>query len=129
MDNAARTSNLKSIYNTVDWIDFGLVFAVIFYYGRLMNTYGNLMDTFQFEQLSGVEFDYMYFLNLAIENATATGIVLLLASLAVCTTFIVLTVMMRRRREIGIIRAAGRIIWNMIWIPLDIYVLCRILFF
>ena len=122
MENTTRTSNLKSIYNTVDWIDFGLVFAVIFYYGRLMN---NL----EFEFPYSMEFDYMYFFNLAIENATNLGIVLLLASLAVCTTFIVLTVMMRRRREIGIFRTAGRIIWNVIWIPLDVYALILILAF
>ena len=74
MINETRTSNLKSIYNAVDWIDFGLVFAVIFYYGRLMSS-------LEFEFPDSMEFDYMYFFNLAIENATNLGIVLLLASL------------------------------------------------
>ena len=68
------------------------------------------------------------FINLVIENANSTGIALLLASLAVCVTFVVLTIKMLKTRQVSIPRAIGRIIWNSIWIPLDVYVLFMIFF-
>ena len=120
MENTVKGQELKQIYNIVDWIDFGLVFAVIVYYTRLVN---NLQDGL----LVGTQFDFAQFMTLAIENANFIGIALLAASLAVCVTFICLTIKMWRRRDIGIVRATARIIWNMIWIPLDVYVLCMIL--
>ena len=121
MDNTTESTNLKQIYNLVDWIDFGLVIAVVIYYGRLVN---NLQVDFT----TALELDYAVFVDLIVENAGSAGIALLAASLAVCTTFICLTIMMRKKREIGIARATARIIWNLIWIPLDCYFLFMILF-
>ena len=37
MDNTSESINLKQIYNIVDWIDLGLVIAIIIYYSRLIN--------------------------------------------------------------------------------------------
>ena len=122
MENTTEPDNLRKIYNIVDWIDLGLVGAIILYYGRLVNS-------LQYELPTGIELDYAQFFNLAIENANLIGIGLLVASLAVCITFIYLTVKMRRKRQIGVARATVRIIWNGIWIPLDIYALCMILLF
>ena len=121
MDNTTQSSSLKKIYNMVDWIDFGLVIAVVIYYGRLFNIVTDDMI------IIWPDFDFTYFVNLIVENAGSVGIALLAASLAVCTTFICLTVMMRKKREIGIARATARIIWNLIWIPLDCYFLFMIL--
>jgi len=121
MENTTESNHLQQIYNIVDWIDFGLVFAVIFYYGRLINSV-------QYQLPAGVVLDYAQIISLAVEHANLMGIALLVASLAVCIIFICLTVKMRRKRQIGIIRAAGRIIWNGIWIPLDAYFLFMILF-
>lgn len=128
MDNSTDQINLKQLYNIVDWIDVGLVIAVILYYGNLTRGLQQelVYDLMNGDLMSSAAFDYTQFLTLIIENAKPTGIALLVASLLVCTSFIVLTVMMRKRGEIGIIRAAGRIIWNMIWMPLDLYILFQI---
>ena len=103
----AKQYSLKQIYNIVDWIDLGLVIAIIAYYSR--------MDHTQLFNLSG-------------EHATPIGILLLLASLAICITFILLTIKMRKRQEVSLARAVLRIIWNGIWIPLDLYFLFTLLF-
>ena len=116
-----QQGNLKQIYNIVDWIDLGLVAIIIFYYGRLV-------QSLQYQLPDGVELDYAQIVNLSTNNASPIGIALLVASLAICGIFIYLTVKMRMRREIGIIRATGRLIWNGIWIPLDLYFLYLILF-
>ena len=83
MENTAESSNLKQLYNIVDWIDFGLVFAVVFYYGRLVN---NLIYDLQ----NGVVLGYREIINLSVEYATLTSIALLVASMAVCITFVFL---------------------------------------
>ena len=119
MESTTPQYNLKKIYNIVDWIDFGLVFAIIAYYGSLMS---------RLPMQDITELDYWQIVILAIEHATLTGIALLLASLAVCVTFICLTIKMRKRRQIGIIRTIARLIWNGIWIPLDVFFLYMILF-
>ena len=122
MDNTSESINLKQVYNIVDWIDLGLVIAIIIYYSRLIS---DLL----YNHPGGIELNYIQFINLAIENANIIGVLLVAASLIVCITFICLTVKMRKRREVGIVRATVRIIWNGIWIPLDVYVLSLILFF
>ena len=122
MESTTEPVSLKQIYNIVDWIDVGLVIAIIIYYSRLMNSV-------LYDLPDGIELNYMQFMNLAIENANIIGILLVAASLIVCITFVCLTVKMRKRREVGIVRATVRIIWNGIWIPLDVYVLSLILFF
>jgi len=121
MNREPEQINLKKIYNIVDWIDVGLVIAIIAYYS-------NLMSNLQHELTDITEWNYAQFLSLSIEHATLTGIALLLASLAICVVFICLTVKMRAKRQIGIVRATARIIWNGIWIPLDAYFLFMILF-
>ena len=108
--------SLKQIYNIVDWIDLGLVAAIIFYYARLFNR-----DT----SSTGIDWQVIF---QGTENTSLFGILLLLASLAVCITFIYLTVKMRKRQEVSAARATARIVWNAIWIPLDCYFLFMILF-
>ncbi|MCL2531762.1 MAG: hypothetical protein FWE40_06365 [Oscillospiraceae bacterium] len=111
--------DLKKIYNIIDWIDLGLVGAIIWYYSRLFSRI----------DLSGMtEFDYTAFMRLSVENVTPLGVILLLVSLAVCVTFIVLTVKMRRAGQISATRAVLRMAWNLIWIPLDLYYLFLIFF-
>ncbi|MCL2445777.1 MAG: hypothetical protein FWD06_03295 [Oscillospiraceae bacterium] len=115
----SRDIDLKKIYNIIDWIDFGLVGAIILYYSRL----------FSRADLSAItEFDYSTYMRLMVDNATALGVVLLLASLAVCVVFIVLTINMRRARQISATRAVLRMGWNIIWIPFDLYFLFLIFF-
>ena len=114
MENTTEQSNLKKLYNTVDWIDFGLVIAIILYYSR-------------YELPDITEFDLAQIVNLAIENASLISVGLLLASLVIATTLICFTIKMRRLRLIGVARATARLIWNGIWIPLDIYFLYMIL--
>ena len=101
-----ESTNLKQLYNIVDWIDLGLVIAIVAYYSRS---------------------DLTQLLDLSSANATPIGILLLLASLAICVTFILLTIKMRKRQEVSLARATARIIWNTIWIPLDLYFLYTLL--
>lgn len=122
MKHPTESDNLKKIYNIVDWIDLGLVVAIIIYYTRLINSA-------QHELSAEMELDYAQIMNLVTENVNLMGILLLVVSLAVCITFIYLTIKMRKRRQIGVVRTIARIVWNGIWIPLDIYFLCMILFF
>ena len=111
MHSTTEPQNYKQLYNMVDWLDFGLVIAIVIYYSRLASNVG-------LEQI----FD------LSAEHASPIGIALLLASLAIAITFIYLTVKMRKLRQVSIARATVRIIWNAIWIPLDAYFLYMILF-
>ena len=112
----AERERLRRIYNVVDWIDLGLVAVIIIYYSRL---FGRLQD----ELANGMTF------NLLIENTTLVGIAILLASLAISIVFICLTVMMRRKRHIGTVRAGIRFAWNGVWILLDSMSLLMILAF
>jgi len=121
MTNTAEQGHLKRLYNIVDWIDLGLVGLIIFYYARLMSQ-------LQPDLPAALDMDYGQILRFLAEHATLTGVALLVASLAVCVTFIYLTIRMRRTRQIGIVRAAARIIWNGMWIPLDLYFLFLIFF-
>jgi len=121
MENKTEQDKLKRIYNIVDWIDLGLVVAVILYYMRLMNR-------LQYNFPAGEGFDYSQIINLIVENTNLIGIALLVASLAICIVFICLTVKMRKARQIGIVRTTARLIWNGIWIPFDLYFLFMILF-
>ena len=111
MQSTTEPKNYKQLYNLVDWLDFGLVIAIVIYYGRLANNYG-------FEQM----FD------LSAEHTSLIGVALLLASLAIAITFIYLTIKMRKLRQISAARAVARIVWNGIWIPLDVLFLFMILF-
>ena len=119
--DTAEGEKLKQIYNLIDWIDFGLIGAIILYYGRLIHR-------LQYELPAIFEGGYERIILLSIEHASYVSIALLMASLAVCTIFICLTIKMRARRDIGAARAVGRIIWNGIWIPLEAYLLFMILF-
>ena len=118
--NTTEQENFKQIYNIVDWIDLGLVGVIIFYYGRLISS---LLD----ELPDVIEFDYELYLNLIIENANFTGIALVVASLIICLVFIYLTVKMRKKRYIGIVRTTARMIWNGFWLLLDVSFLFMIL--
>ena len=120
MENSTEEENLKRLYNTLDWIDLGLIGVIIFYYMRLWNR-------LQYDQLS--ELDFVEVTNLVIENTTLWGIVLLLVSLAVTTAFIYLTVKMRRKRLISGVRAGVRLIWNGTFFLIDIYALLLIFIF
>jgi len=117
MEHEPQQRNWRQIYNFVDWIDLGLVAAIIFYYSRLM---GGL------ELSTGM--DYTHFFSMSVANATPIGILLLLASLTIAIVFIYLTIKMRKLRLISAARATVRMIWNGIWIPLDVFFLLMILF-
>ncbi|MCL2212314.1 MAG: hypothetical protein FWB93_00570 [Oscillospiraceae bacterium] len=116
-----QSPNLKTIYNIVDWIDFGFVFLTIFYYGRMISDFASGLPY-------GVELNHEIIVDLINTNPSAVGIMLLFASLALCTTFIFLTVKIRARQEIGAVRAVGRLVWNGIWIVFDLLFLVTILF-
>ena len=83
--------DLKKLFNTVDWIDFGLVFAVIGYMAT--GLYG---------------------------NTPLLGIVLCLASLGACISAILISRVLRKKGAITKTRMRVRyVVWG-IWIPLDI---------
>lgn len=106
MKEIIKPENLKQIYNIVDWVDLGLVIAIIWYYSRQ-----------DLSQLLSFNHQVSFF-----------GIFLLLASLVISITFVYLTIRMRKHRQIGPVRAIARLIWNGIWIPLDLFFLITILF-
>jgi len=107
MKEMIKPENLKHLYNIVDWLDLGLVIAIIWYYSR--------QDLSQL-----LSFDY---------QASFFGIFLLLASLAISITFVYLTVKMRKHGQVSKIRAIARLIWNGIWIPLDLFFLFSLFIF
>jgi len=124
MENIAEHENLKKIYNTVDWIDLGLVGVFIFYYSRWGANLELPNDT-AWNQL-----DYAQFRDLVMDNIAVTGIILLLISLAVCITLIYLTIKMRRLRVIGAVRAIARLFFNGFFLLLDVsFLLMLIIFF
>ena len=120
MENKTEQENLKRIYNTLDWIDLGLVGVLIFYYIRL----GSRLEL-NFLELE--ELGYGQFINLLVENTNAIGILLLLISLAVAIAFVFLTVKMRRARAIGVIRTGVRLVWNGFFILMDVSFLLMVL--
>jgi len=122
MENKTEQYKLQQIYNVVDWLDLGLVVAIILYYVRLVNR-------LQYNFLATETLDYSKIINLIRENTNLTGIVLLVASLIICVVFICLTIKMRKTRQIGVVRTTARLIWNGIWIPFDLYFLVMVLFF
>ena len=122
MENNIEEENFKRLYNTLDWIDLGLIGVICFYYIRLWNR-------LEFDLLNAEELDFVEVINLVIENTNLVGIVLLLVSLAVTITFIYLTVKMRRKRFISGIRAGVRLIWNGTFLLIDIYALLLIFIF
>lgn len=115
MTQSTPKYDLKAIYTVIDWLDLGLVGALIWYYSRLFRS-------FDPSAMAG-GFNYAAFMQHSVQNTTALGIFLLLASLAICTVFIVLTVKMRRARQISSARAAVRMAWNFVWIPFDLFYL------
>ncbi|MCL2195029.1 MAG: hypothetical protein FWB76_03670 [Oscillospiraceae bacterium] len=108
------TNQLKTVYNIIDWVDLGLVGLIIWYYSRLFGGLDVSLIT---------EFDFSTYTRMMVDNATALGVVLLLASLAICAVFIYLTIHMRRARQISAARTVVRLAWNLIWIPFDLYFL------
>lgn len=86
-----ETKDLLSLYNTIDWIDFGLVIAII-----------------------------AYFTSGSYANSPLIGLALTLVSLGVSLSAIVVSNALRKRMAISSLRLIIRyIVWG-IWIPIDL---------
>jgi len=111
-------SNLLWLYNIIDWIDFGLVFAIIFYVGRTFRAVG---------------FPFEYLIENIAQNAglifiefppSVVGLLLCVASLVVSISAIIVSRLIHRSgAHRSRLRLIGRYIMWGIWIPIDIYFL------
>jgi hypothetical protein len=122
MTQAKEKSTLEYIYNGLDWLDLGLAAAIIFYYSRLIMG----LPSYVTEELIS---NPAQFINIAVENAGAIGIALVVASLFICTAFVLLSLELRRRKEASGVRTLGRLIWNGAWILMDVSFLVVIILF
>jgi len=111
-------SELLVLYNIIDWVDFGLVFAIIFYVGYAMQgtdfAYGftNIFDT------GSVSWsDFMFAL-----PPSVIGLLLCVASLVVSASAIIVSrLIYKKGAHRSRIRLISRyIVWG-IWIPIDLY--------
>jgi len=95
-------SDLLALYNVIDWIDFALVFAIIFYVSNAMREVESIFDL----------------------PPSVIGLLLTVASLAVSIAAIIVARLIHKK---GAHRSRVRLIvrylvWG-IWIPIDLYFL------
>jgi len=103
---ASVTSGLLTLYNVIDWIDFGLVIAIILYVGNAAQG----IDSASFA-------DSMFEL-----PPSVVGLLLCVVSLVVSVSAVIVSRMIYKQgANRSMLRLIGRyIIWG-IWIPVDIY--------
>jgi len=95
-------SELLQLYNIIDWIDFGLVFAIIFYVSRAARDAESIFEL----------------------PPSMTGLLLCVASLGVSVCAIIVSRLIHKK---GVNKSRIRlivryIVWG-IWIPVDLYFL------
>lgn len=102
MKDESIKSELLALYNIIDWIDFALVFAIIFYVSSAMREAESLIDF----------------------PPSVIGLLLCLASLVVSVSAIIVSRLIHKKgANKSRVRLIGRyIIWG-IWIPVDLYFL------
>jgi len=108
-------SELLTLYNIIDWVDFGLVFAIIFYVSRTFSDMGFTMD-YLINTSRDVGFIFYDF------PPSVLGLLLCVASLIVSVSAIIVSRLIHKTgAHRSRLRLIGRyIIWG-IWIPVDIY--------
>jgi len=106
----------------VSRMDLAVIIATILYYVRVVNTLGA-------ELVTGAGFDYAQFMRTLAANTGLLGIALLVFSLITFIAIICFAVKKRMKGQIGLGKASGVIIWNLLWIVGDFYLLAMALFF
>ncbi|MCL2571610.1 MAG: hypothetical protein FWE11_04325 [Defluviitaleaceae bacterium] len=110
----AEKSRLLSLYNIIDWIDFGLIFAIIAYSAVSFQELGEGLELFESGWL-------VYLLDFP---PSVIGLLLCLASLVVSVSAIATAIMIQRKgANKSKLRLFSRfIVWG-VWIPVDIYLI------
>ncbi|MCL2361434.1 MAG: hypothetical protein FWC73_06445 [Defluviitaleaceae bacterium] len=119
-------SDLLQLYNIIDWIDFGLVFAIIFYVG---NAFRDTAFTYAFRDT-----DFVFYsigdlvqssgVNIFDLPPSMLGLLLCVASLVVSISAIIVSRLIHKTgAHRSRVRLIGRYIMWGIWIPIDIYFL------
>jgi len=102
-------------------MDLIIIIATILYYVRVANTLGA-------ELISGAGFDYAQFMRTLAVNTGLLGIALLVFSLITFIAIIYFAVKKRMNQQLGLGKATAIIIWNLLWIVGDLYLLSMALF-
>ena len=128
MDNDAKAiekeeivkSELLELYNIIDWIDFGLVIAIIFYVGNAAREAG---FTLEYITNAAQEAEYIFF-NIFNLPPSIVGLLLCVASLIVSVGAIIVSRLIHKKgANKSRVRLIVRyIVWG-IWIPVDLYFL------
>jgi len=111
----ARRSRLLAIYNIIDWLDFALIFLIVAYYTNASQATFAMLDMANANNLIEALLTF---------TPSATGLLLCLASLAVCVSAIIVAIMIQRSgANKSWLRLIVRfIIWG-VWIPMDLYLI------
>jgi len=108
-------SDLLALYNIIDWIDFGLVFAIIFYVSRALRDIGFTFDSMISQNAGFIFYDL---------PPSIVGLLLCVASLIVSISAIIVSRLIHKTgAHRSRVRLIGRYIMWGIWIPVDIYFL------
>ena len=98
-----KARDLHELYNTLDWIDVGLVIAIVL----------------RFSVLSGFHTPDLGPLNVLLSANPLVDVLLGVVSILICWTAFVVSGMLRKLGEISKLRYFVRLFWWPIWIPVD----------
>ena len=113
-------SDLLTLYNIIDWIDFGLVFAIIFYVANAARDAGSGLQNIFYPGNGAIETEQI--LNVFSLPPSVIGLLLCVASLAVSVSAIIVSRLIHKKgANKSRLRLIVRyIVWG-VWIPIDLY--------
>ena len=113
-------SELLELYNVIEWLDFGLVIAIILYVGNAARSAGFTLD---YVVSAAQTADFVFF-NIFNLPPSIIGLLLCVASLIVSVGAIIVSRLIHKKgANKSRVRLIVRyIVWG-IWIPVDLYFL------
>jgi len=110
-----QDTSLLTLYNTLDWIDFFLIFAIIAYVG---------ISPIAFDFYDWAYLDISDIWYTIVNNLTVVDLVLCMASLIVTVSAIVTAILIYKKGlNKNLLRLAVRfIVWG-VWVPFDLYLI------
>ena len=130
-----KQPNFKKWEKVINRMDFLVIIATIIYYVRIYDVRVAAVNNFGRGLLNGARIDYtqlmigyLQFMNTLADHTGLGGILLLVFSLFIFSVLVYIAIRKYANREKRLGTLIVTLIWNVIWILGDVYILYLVLF-